>query len=718
MNLQLSSGQQTGGSHRRVDTALACLAAAAKMLGIPAEAGQMRRAYVVSNAGMDNVTFVGAANDLGLKARQGEIGPDELAALPLPAVLVLDNGCYVLAVRRDGERLIVFDPHRDNHIALTPETLKNAWSGQVILIARRHVRKESRPEFGIGWFIPVIARYKRFLGEVLFITFILQLFGLVSPLFTQIIIDKVLVHRSLGTLDILVAGMAAVAVFQVWMTALRSYIFTHTTNKIDVTLSAKLFKHITALPVKYFETWQVGDVVARVRELDNVRQFITGSGLSVLLDSVFTVVYIAVMFFYSPFLSVIALLSLPLFVALNAVVTPIYRRRLNEKFAAGTENQAFLIEAVTGIQTVKSLAVEPHFIRKWDEMLARYAKTAFATANLANIAGNIGGFIQQASNLAVLWTGAYAVMDNKLSIGELIAFQMLAGQVNAPVLRLVNMWQQLQQIKVSVDRLGDIMNEEAEPSYNPNRTTLPAVRGEIVMERVVFRYRPGTPAALHQVTMHIKAGMRVGVVGRSGSGKSTLAKLIQRLYVPESGRVLIDGVDLAQVEPAWLRRQIGVVLQENYLFSGTIRENIAAACPEASLEDVRATAEIAGADDFIKDLPQGYDTSVGERGEALSGGQRQRIAIARALLLDPHVLIFDEATGALDYESERTIMNNLDRIAANRTMVMVAHRLSTVRRCDLIIVLERGSVVEFGTHEELLKRGWMYCQLHRYQEEE
>lgn len=426
----------------------------------------------------------------------------------------------------------------------------------------------------------------------------------------------------------------------------------------------------------------------------------------------------AVMFIYSPFLSVIALLSLPLFVALNAVVTPIYRRRLNEKFAAGTENQAFLIEAVTGIQTVKSLAVEPHFIRKWEEMLARYAKTAFATANLANIAGNIGGFIQQASNLAVLWAGAYAVMDNKLSIGELIAFQMLAGQVNAPVLRLVNMWQQLQQIKVSVDRLGDIMNEEAEPSYNPNRTTLPSVRGEIVLERVSFRYRRDTAEVLHQVSIHVKAGMRVGVVGRSGSGKSTLAKLIQRLYVPESGRVLIDGVDLAQVEPAWLRRQIGVVLQENYLFSGTIRENIAAACPEASLDDVRAAAEIAGAGDFINDLPQGYDTHVGERGEALSGGQRQRIAIARALLLDPHVLIFDEATGALDYESERTIMNNLDRIAANRTLVMVAHRLSTVRRCDLIIVLERGSVVELGTHEELLQRGGLYCQLHRYQEDE
>ncbi|MDT8899787.1 peptidase domain-containing ABC transporter [Anaeroselena agilis] len=718
MDLQLATGQQAGVVSRRADTALACLVTAARLLGIPADADQMRRAYVVSNATMDGVAFVRAAADLGLKARQAGVDTDKLASLPLPAALVLDNGCFVLAVRREGGRLVIFDPRRDNPAAIPLETLRAAWSGRVILIARRHVRKGVGPGFGIGWFIAAIAPYKRFLGEVLFVSFVLQLFGLVSPLFTQVIIDRVLVHRSLGTLDILVLGMAAAAIFQAWMTALRSYLFTNTTNKIDAALSARLFRHITALPVKYFGSWQVGDVVARVRELENVRQFVTGSGLSVLLDSVFTVVYIVVMFFYSPFLSVIALIALPLFVALNAVVTPIYRRRLNEKFVAGAENQAFLIEAVTGIQTVKSLAVEPHFIGKWEEMLARYVKTAFVTANMANIAGSVGGFIQQAANLAVLWAGAYAVMDNKLSIGELIAFQMLAGQVNAPVLRLVNTWQQLQQAKVSVDRLGDIMNAEAEPAYNPSRTTLPTVRGEVVFDRVSFRYRQDAPEVLHQVSINIKAGTRVGVVGRSGSGKSTLAKLIQRLYVPESGRVLIDGVDLSQVEPAWLRRQIGVVPQESYLFSGSVGENIAAAYPEASAEEVRAAAEIAGAEGFINDLPQGYDTHVGERGEALSGGQRQRIAIARALLPNPQVLIFDEATGALDYESERTIMNNLDRIAANRTMVMVAHRLATVRRCDQIIVLERGAVAESGTHDELLAKRGIYYQLHRLQEEE
>lgn len=717
MHTQLAK-QQPDQNPRQFDTALLCLVHVAKLLGIPSDAAQMRRAYVVGKTGMDSITFIRAATDLGLKARQVKADPDTFATLPLPAVVMLNNGGYIVVMRREGSRVLIFDAHKQTTAVILLQNLYNSWNGQVILVTRRLWLKASSFGFGINWFVPEIWRYKRFLSEVLLISFILQLFGLVSPLFSQVIIDKVLVHRSLSTLDILISGMAAVSVFQVWMTGLRSYLFAHTTNRIDVTLSAKLFKQITSLPIKYFETWQVGDVVARVRELENVRQFITGSGLSVLLDSMFAVVYIAVMFFYSPFLSIIALLALPLYIMLSVAVTPLYRRKLNEKFAAGTENQTFLIEAITGIQTLKSLAVEPHFIHKWEQMLARYVKIALTTANIGNVAGNIGSFIQQLAGLAILWAGAHAVMDNKLSVGELIAFQMLAGQVNAPILRLVNMWQNLQQTLVSVDRLGDIMNERPEPAYNPSRTTLPSVRGEILLNKVSFRYREDTPEILHQVSIHIQAGMRVGIVGRSGSGKSTLAKLIQRLYVPDSGRVLIDGVDLAQVEPAWLRRQIGVVLQESYLFSGTIKENIAIACPEATLEEIRAVAEIAGADDFIKALPGGYDTPVGERGAALSGGQRQRIAIARALLTNPHVLIFDEATGALDYESERLIMNNLDRMAANRTMIMVAHRLSTVRRCDVILVLEQGRVAEYGTHHDLLARGGFYYQLYQQQDEE
>ncbi len=704
---------------RKLDTAILCLVAIAKIFGIPADEAQLRRAYVVAGTvGMDTMTMLRAAGELGLKSRLIKIDPTQLAKTPLPAIAILKNGNYVIVAKQEKEKVVIIDPYRDHHFVLPSANLINAWNGEMVLFTRRYIspKAKTQKKFSLSWFIPAIWRYKRNLGQVLFLSFVLQLFGLISPMFTQVIIDKVLVHRSLNTLDVLIFGMTFVSIFQAWMTGLRSYLFTHTTNKIDVALSTRLFRHITALPVKYFETWQVGEVVARVRELENIRQFITGSALTVVLDTIFAIVYIIAMFKYSSYLSLITLLMLPLYITLNLVVTPIYRKRLNDKFTAGTENQAFLIEAVTGIQTVKSLAVESQLIQKWEQMLARYIKTAFATANLSNVAGNIGSFIQQVFTLAILWFGSYQVMQDKLTVGELIAFQMMSGQVIAPILRLVNMWQNFQQTMVSVDRLSDILNEPAEPAFNANRTTLPTVRGDIVFDRVTFRYRQDMSEVLYQLSIVIQAGASIGIVGRSGSGKSTLTKMIQRLYVPESGRVLIDGVDLAQVEPAWLRRQIGVVLQDNFLFNGTIRDNIGAVRLDAPMEDIMIAAKNSGAHHFIQELPDGYDTLVGERGTALSGGQRQRIAIARALLTNPRILIFDEATSALDYESERMIMDNLDTISAGRTMIMIAHRLSTVRHCDRIIVLERGRVAEQGTHEELLERRGVYHRLYMQQE--
>lgn len=703
----------------KLDTAIICLVTIARILGIPADEAQLRRAYVVTGAaGMDTMTMLRAAGELGLKSRLITTGPQRFAKTPLPAIAILKNGNYIVVARLENEKVVIIDPYRQHPFMLPLENFFKAWNGEVVLFTRRYIspKIKAADKFNLSWFIPAIWRYKDSLGQVLFLSLILQLFGLVTPMFTQVIIDKVLIHRSLNTLDVLIIGMAFVSIFQAWITGLRSYLFTHTTNKIDVTLSTKLFRHITALPVKYFETWQVGEVVARVRELENVRQFITGSGLTVVLDTIFAVVYMIAMFMYSTYLSLITLLMLPLYIILNLVVTPIYRKRLNDKFTAGTENEAFLIETVTGIQTVKSLSVESQFVQKWEQMLARYIKTAFATANLSNLAGNIGSFIQQIFILAILWFGSYQVMQDKLTVGELIAFQMMSGQVVAPILRLVNMWQNFQQTMVSVERLGDILNETAESAFNASRTTLPAVRGDIIFDRVTFRYRPELSEALYQLSIHIKAGTSIGIVGRSGSGKSTLTKMIQRLYVPESGRVLIDGVDLAQVEPAWLRRQIGVVLQDNFLFNGTVRDNIGAARLDASWDDIMAAAKASGAHEFIQELADGYDTVVGERGTALSGGQRQRIAIARALLTNPRILIFDEATSALDYESERIIMNNLGHIAGGRTMIMIAHRLTTVRHCDSIIVLERGRVIEIGTHEELLEKRDMYYNLYIQQQ--
>jgi ATP-binding cassette, subfamily B, bacterial HlyB/CyaB len=389
---------------------------------------------------------------------------------------------------------------------------------------------------------------------------------------------------------------------------------------------------------------------------------------------------------------------------------------LHEKFNRGAENQSFLVEAISGIQTVKALAVEPPLQRRWDEQLAGYVKASFRATSLITVAGQIASFIQKVTTIAILWTGAYLVIGGDLSIGQLIAFNMLSAQVTGPLLRIVNLWQEFQQVGISVQRLGDVLNTKPEPSYNPNRTTLPHVAGQIIFDQVVFRYRPDGPEILKSVSFTIEAGQVIGVVGRSGSGKSTIAKLIQRLYVPERGRVLVDGVDLAQVDPAWLRRQVGVVLQENFLFNRSVRDNIALTDPGLPMDAIINASKLAGAHEFILELTDGYDALVGEHGCSLSGGQRQRIAIARALVANPRILIFDEATSALDYESEAVIQQNMAEICQGRTVLIIAHRLSTVRPAHQIYVIEKGEIMEDGTHDELLKRNGFYARLNKHQE--
>jgi subfamily B ATP-binding cassette protein HlyB/CyaB len=553
------------------------------------------------------------------------------------------------------------------------------------------------------------------LGEVLAASFFLQLFALASPLIFQVVIDKVLVHRSMSTLDVLIVGFLAIAVFETVLGALRTYIFSHTTNRIDVELGARLFRHLLALPIAYFQARRVGDSVARVRELENIRSFLTGSALTLAIDLFFTFVFLAVMFIYSGLLTWIIIGSLPLYIAVSAITTPIFRHRLDEKFKRGAENQAFLVESVTGIETLKSMAVEPQMQRRWEEQLAGYVTASFRVTNLGNIASQSVQLISKIATALTLYFGARLVIDGSLSVGELVAFNMLAGRVSQPVLRLAQVWQDFQQARLSIARLGDILNTSAEPTYNASRSTIPAVTGAIKFERVTFRYRVDGSEILHDVNFEVCPGQIVGIVGPSGSGKSTVAKLVQRLYVPESGKVIVDGIDLAMVDPAWLRRQIGVVLQENVLFNATVRENIALADPAMPMEKVIAAAKLAGAHEFILELAEGYDTIVGERGNSLSGGQRQRIAIARALVMNPRILIFDEATSALDYESEQIIQDNMRQIVEGRTALIIAHRLSTVRRANRIITIEQGRIVEDGTHDQLIRSAGRYANLYRLQ---
>jgi subfamily B ATP-binding cassette protein HlyB/CyaB len=558
-------------------------------------------------------------------------------------------------------------------------------------------------------------KYRHLLGEVLMASFFLQLFGLVSPLFFQVVIDKVLVHRGLTTLDVLVVGLLAISLFETVLGILRTYLFAHTTNRIDVELGARLFHHLLALPMAYFQARRVGDSVARVRELENIRNFLTSSALTLVIDLLFTSVFLAVMFAYSPLLTWIVIGSFPFYIAISAGVTPLFRRRLDEKFRRGAENQAFLVESVTGVETLKAMAVEPQMQRRWEEQLAGYVSASFRVLSLGNTASQIVQFVSKVVTAAGLYFGARLVIDGSLTVGELVAFNLLAGRVSAPVLRLAQIWQDFHQARLSVQRLGDILNTTAEPTYMAARTQLPAIRGDIHFDHVSFRYRIDGQQVLHDVSFDVPAGQVVGIVGPSGSGKSTFAKLVQRLYVPEGGRVLIDGMDLAVADPAWLRRQIGVVLQENVLFNRSVRENIALADPALPMERIVAAAKLAGAHDFILELAEGYDTIVGERGSTLSGGQRQRIAIARALIAEPRILIFDEATSALDYESERIIQQNMKQIAAGRTVLIIAHRLSTVRAADRIVTLDRGRLVEDGTHDALIKTGGRYAALHRLQ---
>jgi subfamily B ATP-binding cassette protein HlyB/CyaB len=697
------------------DTALAAFVLLLSFLDRPADPQQLRHALGKGSAPLDADDLLRLAKQLDVQARKVTAAPQRLERMPLPAIAVVEGGEYVALLQVSAAKVLIFRTGEERPQTLDRAQFDAIFTGTLVLLTTRERVAGGKRAFDVSWFIPALVRYRHILRDVLLASFFLQVLALLSPLFFQIVIDKVLVHKGLTTLEILALGLFVVFVFDVAIGGLRTYLFAHTTSRVDAELGAKLFSHLTHLPLAYFQARRVGDSVARVRELETIREFLTSSALTVVIDLVFAIVFLAVMYVYSPKLLLVVLITLPLYATIVLVVAPLLRRKLDEKFARGAENQSFLVESVTGVETLKAMAVEPQMQARWERQLAGYVKTGFEAAMLANWGRQSIELVQKLSTVALLFFGAKLVIDNSLTVGELVAFNMLASNAAGPILRLAQLAQDFQQARIAVARLGDILNTPTEPQTSPSRATLPPLRGNVRIERLTFRYRPDGREVLSDVDLDIEAGEMLGVVGPSGSGKSTLAKLIQRLHTPEHGRVLVDGVDLALVDPAWLRRQVGVVLQENILFNRSVRENIALADPAMPMEQVVEAAKLAGAHSFILELPQAYDTPIDERGGNLSGGQRQRIAIARALAIDPRILIFDEATSALDAESEEIIQRNLKVMAKGRTVIIIAHRLSAVRQTDRIITLEGGRITEMGTHAQLMAERGRYASLYSKQ---
>lgn len=697
------------------DTGLACLLLISHYHGIAAEPAQVAHSLGLSDALFSMPDIVRAARRLGLRASAVTAGWSRLQRIALPAIGRFRSGGFFVLAGLQGDKVLLHDPHDGRPTVVPRPAFEARWDGELILVARRVTAVGDVGRFGLRWFLPIVAKYRALFAEVIVAAFFLQLFALITPLFFQVIVDKVLVHRGVTTLDVLMIGMIILAAFEVLLSGLRTYLFSHTTNRVDAVLGARVFDHLVHLPLAYFSARRVGDSVARIRELENIRQFLTGSALTLLIDLFFTIVFFAVLYHYSPWLTAIVAGALPVYLALSLSVMPMLRSRLEERFNRGAENQAFLVETITGIETIKSMGIEPQAQRRWEDQLAGYIGASFRTTQLANIASQSAALIDKLTMALVLWAGATQVMQGALSVGQLIAFNMIAARISAPVLRLVQLWQDFQQAGVSLRRLGDVLDAPVESAQRHGRSALPEIRGDVVFEHLRFRYSADRPLALDGIDRHVPAGQIVGIVGRSGSGKSTLAKLLQRLYVAEAGRVLVDGVDLAMVDPGWLRRRIGVVLQDSFLFNRSIRDNIAIADPGMDMARVIRAAELAGAHEFILELPLGYDTPVGEHGSRLSGGQRQRIAIARALAGDPSILIFDEATSALDYESERRVRDNMHRICAGRTVFIIAHRMTALRHADRLWVMDRGRVVEDGSHAELIAAGGAYARLYAMQ---
>ena len=650
-----------------------------------------------------------ASADVQMKSKVITIDANSVDKITFPAIVLIQGQYHVLHTVEEGLATLS-SLGQERNVSMPFNELLDACDSQIILITAEKQSVEKR--FGFKWFINEIWKYKSIMRETLMASFFIQLFALVTPLFFMIIIDKVFSHNNLTTLNVLIFAMVVVSIFDVVLNGIRTYLLSHTTNRVDMQLGMRLFKHMMSLPMSYFESRRTGDTIARIKEVEVIRNFLTGSSLTVLIDLFFVVIFIAVMYLFSTTLATIVVLSLPLFFLVSFVMTPLMRSKLEDKHDKIAENQSFLVETLNGMETIKSGAIEPQQQREWETRLADYAKCSFNSTTLSNLINQSLGLISKLLTVALLFIGAKLVLAGELSVGQLIAFNMLTSRVVAPIQRLAQIWQEFTSTRVSINRVADILDMPTEPMMLTGKTELPALQGLIEFQDVSFQYQENAPKALQNISFNVQPGEIVGIVGSTGSGKTTLIKLLQRLYVPTAGKVMIDGYNLVSIDGAWLRKQIGVVAQDFMLFNRTIKDNITLGDLSISDQQVIEVCKLVGAHDMIVSLPDGYDTLLQERGIGLSTGQRQNIALARALVNDPKILILDEATSALDYESEHAFQVNFKRMTAGRTTFVVAHRLSTLRHADRILTIEEGMLIENEHPEALLNKGGRFSNLY------
>ncbi|WP_145524725.1 type I secretion system permease/ATPase [Yersinia vastinensis] len=699
----------------QINQPLEALVRAAACFDLAVEVSVLAHKLGGASQKIDNIALCRCAGWIGLRARAVNQPFERLGNLTFPVLFSDGVQWYVLLALNEQGAMIHY-AGRGESLQISVQELARLWRGEAILLAKAEPSVQKKTSFGFSWFIPVITKYRHQLRNIILVSLLLQSILLVTPMLFETMIDKVLVGRGVGSLMVLGIAMIALAIVEPCYTFLRSWLFSHLSSRVGAELNSGLYHHLLGLPLDYFAAQQTGKTIAKVREMEQIRSFLTGSALTMLLDLIFVGTFIAVMFCYSKSLTWIVIFSLVCYLLFWLSVSGLLRKRVERQYEASAHNTAFLTEAISGLETIKTSATENLFNRSWRSSLARYVRASFACTWAANIAEQGIHLINKVTSAILLWVGVTLVLAGELSPGQFIAFTLFSGYVTQPILRLAQIWQDFQHTQVSLKRIGSILDYPAEPG-SVGLLSNHAVAGSLAFKQVRFRYRPDTAEVIQNLSLDIAGGEFIGITGPSGCGKSTLTKLLQRLYTPQHGQILVDGQDLAITDTTTLRCQMSVVLQESVLFSGTIRDNICQCRPHADDAHVEHIARLAGAHDFITTLPQGYQTSVGERGGMLSGGQRQRVALARALMADPKILILDEATSALDYESEAAIMRQLPEIIRNRTVICIAHRLNTLRLCHRILVLKEGQVLEQGSHQALLAQRGVYAHLWRLQTE-